>query len=75
MRTTSLIAALVVVAALSACSDPVRPFADRQAVPGTARHDGGTYLGSGLSVGDPTITAANDTSSASRGPGYGGSGH
>jgi hypothetical protein len=26
-------------------------------------------------VGDPTITAANDTSSASRGPGYGGSGH
>lgn len=71
MRTIHLTSVLAVLAALSACSNPVEPSTD----PGSRPHEIGSYMGSGLSVGDATSTASYDSSSASRGPGYGGSGH
>lgn len=75
MRTLRLATTLAVVAALSACGNPLQPAMERHATPGATRLYIGTYVGSGLSAGDSTFTASPDTDSVSRGPGYGGSGH
>jgi hypothetical protein len=73
MRIVQVVLVVSVLAAATACSEPLRPSS---AASDTTSRYTGTYLGSGLSATGPGYTpTGSDSVVSSRGSGYIGSGH
>lgn len=73
MRALRFAPLFAVLLAHTACSEPLHPAMKR---PDSSPRFTGTYVGSGLSVVDPTYSGTSgDSTVVSRGGGYVGSGH